>query len=918
VRSSVGHALLLLAAASCAPREAARVAPRAPARPAPTEHRLDADAERRGNAGRREWIESLHRAAPGVDWRAIERENGRLEQARRNVQSRAAAAGGGAWTEIGSSNLAGRMHVAQIGPSGTKLYAGSALGGVWRGNLDGTDWEPLGDNLFGGVHDLVVLPGERAGEPDVICAATDGGLFHVSRDDGATWEVPQGLGALGAIRGLAALADAARTILLYAHGPGTGYKFTLLASTDYGRTFAPRWQSTTGWNGWMWIPRKGPGAAANVYIVDQGLLRKSTNGGLSFVNGGAIAAGADRAVLAGSEAGAPRLYAAARSGGQWRLYRSDNAGDSWTFKVTLSDFWETLQASLVAADTVAYAGVETFVSTNGGGAFTKINDWWEYYDDPLHKLHADVPGLHAWPDPVLPNRERWYISTDGGLFTTTNFGLGVDNISLEGLAVSQYYSTLSSRANWDRISAGAQDQGYQAGIVQHGAGGGPSTPLAQWISGDYGHLTANDAAPPLVYSTYPGFVLIQDGPLGPPLYLIDFPADSSHSWLPPVVADPVLPGTFFFCGEHLYRYDRTGPSTWVPAIHSPQAFGGPGIGGTYLSAVAFAPTDPGRVYAANDAGKLFRSEDHGLTWSQSAAGGPAQHYFYGTAIAVHPADRDEVAVGGSGYSTPGVVRSTDGGVSWQSEIAGLPPTLVYDLAYDPAGNLYAATEAGAFRWDRAAGQWQNIMGNVAPSTLYWSVEIVHDGGTARFGTYGRGIWDYAPQAGDRDGDGLPDASDACPGNADAAQGDTDGDGPGDACDNCADVPNAGQADFDGDDAGDACDCAPADWRLFAAPPEVGGLSFTAPTALTWGSALIDAGSSGTHVVYRGVLGEFPVGSSANCQATPTPGSWLPDPDTPAPGVGYWYLVQGANACGDGTLGSWGLGAERAVPVCGAR
>src|SRR6185295_4896148 len=101
---------------------------------------LDEDAEERNETGRKAWIEELHRTAPDVDWRAIERENGRLEQQRRNLLGRGAATPLH-WTEVGSSNLAGRMHVAVIGPSGTKLYAGSALGGVWRADLDGTGWE---------------------------------------------------------------------------------------------------------------------------------------------------------------------------------------------------------------------------------------------------------------------------------------------------------------------------------------------------------------------------------------------------------------------------------------------------------------------------------------------------------------------------------------------------------------------------------------------------------------------------------------------------------------------------------------------------------------------------------------------------------------------------------------------------------
>ena len=45
--------------------------------PRPTEHVQDDDAEARHKAGRKKWIEGMHRAAPGVDWRAIERRNAR-------------------------------------------------------------------------------------------------------------------------------------------------------------------------------------------------------------------------------------------------------------------------------------------------------------------------------------------------------------------------------------------------------------------------------------------------------------------------------------------------------------------------------------------------------------------------------------------------------------------------------------------------------------------------------------------------------------------------------------------------------------------------------------------------------------------------------------------------------------------------
>ena len=54
--------------------------------PAPTEHDLDDDAESKNKELRERWIEEMHRTAPGVDWRAIERENGRREMERRQEE----------------------------------------------------------------------------------------------------------------------------------------------------------------------------------------------------------------------------------------------------------------------------------------------------------------------------------------------------------------------------------------------------------------------------------------------------------------------------------------------------------------------------------------------------------------------------------------------------------------------------------------------------------------------------------------------------------------------------------------------------------------------------------------------------------------------------------------------------------------
>ncbi len=72
---------------------------------------------------------------------------------------------------------------------------------------------------------------------------------------------------------------------------------------------------------------------------------------------------------------------------------------------------------------------------------------------------------------------------------------------------------------------------------------------------------------------------------------------------------------------------------------------------------------------------------------------------------------------------------------------------------------------------------------------------------------------------DADFDGVTDADDNCPNDANSDQADVDEDGTGDACDNCPIVENTSQADADGDGKGDACDlgvlgfvpACPVDW-----------------------------------------------------------------------------------------------------------
>ena len=163
---------------------------------------------------------------------------------------------------------------------------------------------------------------------------------------------------------------------------------------------------------------------------------------------------------------------------------------------------------------------------------------------------------------------------------------------------------------------------------------------------------------------------------------------------------------------------------------------------------------------------------------------------------------------------------------------------------------------------------------------------------------------------DPDGDGLLRFCDTCPRAANPLQADRDGDLAGDACDNCAWLWNADQADDDADGAGDLCDCAPGD-PTARPPTEVTGVTADKPVAGTLRLQWVAAEGADLHAVSRAMISQLTATELGECIEPALAQSWFDDAQTPPPGDGYAYLVQGVDTvCGGGTLGPGSGTAER--------
>ncbi len=712
------------------------------------------------------WLELMHRAAPGVNWRDLEWQH-QLERHQRRSESLVFRNGEcgeietlangqltGRWSERGSSNQAGSVLDITYDPTADQLWAVSAGGTLWNSDRYGLSWAVVNQDLKfnGGLLQFIPHNGGRR------LLAFSNRKPHYSDDDGQSWNASTGIfhnDGWGNCHNPLVLDDENHSFLVFSK-PGYWDNIKLYRSNNQGESFAVVRTFTTSEFKRLALCR--PHHSNDLYFIqknDQGgahfFRYNLQNNQTTLLSANAINFGDAPANLIGWTGDVvQRFYCYTKTnGGDIKVYQSSDLL-TWTYKGDLpAEPWDVGMYVLPSdPDILLMGAVECFVSTNAGEDWEKANDWWEYYDNVEGKIHADI--MHFAEYIAQDDSQPFLlVSNHGGVTYTPNHMVSQYNIGLSGLNVSQYYSVRTDPINPSFVYAGSQDQGYQLSedfeVGDYGA-----EHFRQVISGDYGHIVFANGGQSL-WTVYPGgwatcYANAQSGEL---THSYEVESDNESVWIPPLVGSPdPTENAAYMAGGNI----DGGPGSYIikmkvvgDDIETSQGDFNFKLesGGGEVSAMAIAPSNSNRWYVATTNGRVFRSDDGGQNWEQSLNFYPEGHYLYGQAIWVSKFDENTVYIAGSGYSNPAVFRSTDGGENFEPLTSGLPPTMVFGLAANSDESLiFAATESGAWVYVVAENQWYDMLGNCAPIQTYWSVEFVEELNTVRFGTYGRGIWDF--------------------------------------------------------------------------------------------------------------------------------------------------------------------------------
>jgi hypothetical protein len=645
---------------------------------------------------------------------------------------------GSQWTSIGpaaipiSGGSIGRLTAIAVHPTDpATIYVGGAQGGVWKTTNGGAGWVPLTDGECSLAMGWIAIDPVN---PNIVYAGTGEqhfsgdsyygcGLLR-STDGGASW-TQHGASIFRTSTGGARIsrvvldpstAGTVTTTRLY-----VASDFGLHVSTDGGDSFT---QTLSGIVTDLVMDPTNP-AILYAAVRGSGVYKSVNNGAGWTLQSTGFATAMQRINLAIAPSAPATLYASVQSSGSdlAGIWRTTDGAATWSRRTATnascgSQCWYdmTIAVDPVNADVVYFGGISLFKSTDGAGTFGDISGG----------IHVDQHVLAFAPS----DAGQLFVGNDGGIYRSANGGSAWTSLNTN-LVLTQFYEGIALHP-WEPqiVLGGTQDNGtlLSAGLpswshVLGGDGGftaidhrNPTTRYAetQWAaSSGYSGPRRSDGG---------GYVLKTSG--------IDL--SDRALFIPPLVMDATDPAVLYFGTYRVYRTANRAES-WT--LISPDLTGGNGR----VSAIAPAPADPAVIYVGTSDGLVQFTANGGTTWTPRSL--PTSGARYVQDIAVDPRDPLTAYVVVSGFLTPHVFRTTNGGATFANVSGSLPDTPVNAVVVDPTSRatVVIGTDLGAYLSADSGTTWTPLTSGM-PNVAVFALEYNANTGTLIAATHGRGMF----------------------------------------------------------------------------------------------------------------------------------------------------------------------------------
>lgn len=654
----------------------------------------------------------------------------------------------GNWKWIGPGNIGGRVRALLIHPDNANvMFAGSVAGGLWKTTNGGASWAVVDDFLSNmAVSSLVMHPTQKM----KMWAGTGEGFYNgdsirgagilYSANGGGTWNQ---------------LASTNTSDFQYVNRLAISPNgATLLAATQTGI-----FRSTNGGTSWTQVLVNGAGQDGEVLDIDfdptnsnkavaggrTGKAWYSTNGGQTWTSatGMAYATSFYGRVELAYAASSPTTVFASLDKNSGEVWKSTDGGATYGIVRTGDGYlgsqgWydNALWVDPTNANRIIVGGIDLWQSTDGGTSFTKISQW---FSAPT-SAHADHHIIVEHPGYNGTSNKTVFFGNDGGVYKTSD----VSTVALlsgwtelnNNFGITQFFGAAGNPTTGE-IIGGTQDNGtlfYK-----------PATGSEKWtetFGGDGGYSAADPTDPNYFYGEYVYLRIHRSSNRGVSSSYIDNgigdpPDNTGANFIAPFVLDPNNNQRLLGGGARLWRTDNVkvaGQPTWTSIKPSV---------GSFISAIAVAPSNSNVIYVGHNNGNVYRTTNGTAaspTWSLIDTGLPNR---FVARFAVNPTNPNAVYVSFGGFSADNVYYSTNGGSTWSNRSGSggnaLPTAPVRGLAMHPTKPawIYAGTEVGVFASENGGISWKaphDGPSNTSVDELIWmNTDLVAV-------THGRGLF----------------------------------------------------------------------------------------------------------------------------------------------------------------------------------